>query len=165
MLTCIIRRPLVHWDTAVEAADAITQLFSSGKSVVICIIGTNRKTTRRSFERHLGHTGNTLAANNSFSHGIPVYTGDKVPGTLECHWKATESPLAQVRGYNIYIGGHRYSYKIRKIIFTSNFLCILWFFSDCFFLIMQPRGEFRKPERRSTRDKGNRGTSNKSTCN
>ena len=42
--------------------------------------------------------GNTLAASNSFSSGIPVYNGVLIPGTLECHWTITELPLGQGRG-------------------------------------------------------------------
>ena len=43
------------------------------------------------------HTGNTLATNNSFSSGIPVYTRVLIPGTLDCHWITTALPLTQGR--------------------------------------------------------------------
>ena len=55
-------------------ADASTQWCPSGEPVLICIIGTHWKTTGKPLEDHLKHTGNTLATNNSFSNGIPVYT-------------------------------------------------------------------------------------------
>ena len=65
-------RPLelqVHWDvTGTTLADASTQWCPSGDPVLICIIGTP-------LEDHWKHTGNTLATNNYFSSGIPVYTG------------------------------------------------------------------------------------------
>ena len=79
VLICIIGRPLepqVHWDaTGTTLADASTQWYPSGDPVLICIIGTHRKTTEKPLEDHWKHTGNTLATNNSFSSGIPVYIG------------------------------------------------------------------------------------------
>ena len=68
--------PQVHWDvTGTTLADASTQWYPSGDPVLICIIGTHWKTTAKPLEDHWKHTGNTLATNNSFSSGIPVYTG------------------------------------------------------------------------------------------
>ena len=69
--------PHVHWDaTGTTLADASTpQLCPSGNPVLICIIGTHCKTTGKPLEDHWKHIGNTLATNNYFSSGIPVYTG------------------------------------------------------------------------------------------
>ena len=93
--------PQVLWDASgTTLADASIQWCPSGDPVLICIIGTHRKTTGKPLEDHWKHTGNTLATNNSFSSGIPVYTGVYVPGTLNCHWIATGRPLAQGKGYN-----------------------------------------------------------------
>ena len=78
--------PHLHWDaTGTTLADVITQWSSSGNPVLICIIGTHR----RRLEDHWEHTENTLATNNSFSSGIPVYTGSK----FQAHWIATGLPL------------------------------------------------------------------------
>ena len=83
--------PQVHWDaTGTTLADASTQWCPSGAPVLICIIGTHWKTTGKPLEDHWKHTGNTLATNNSFSSGIPVYTG--------AHWIAPGRPLAQGKG-------------------------------------------------------------------
>ena len=98
------RTLVYHWTdyTGTALADAITQWCPSGNPVLICMIGTHWKTTgatstlgipmnhtgwcyhpvvflwQSSVNLHnwntLRHTGNTLAANNSFSSGIPVYT-------------------------------------------------------------------------------------------
>ena len=93
--------PQVHWDaTGTTLADASTQWCSSGDPVLICIIGTHWKTTGEPLEDHWKTTGSTLATNNSFPSGIPVYTGVYVPGTLDCHWIATGRPLAQGKGQN-----------------------------------------------------------------
>ena len=68
--------PQAHWDaTGTTLADASTQWCPSGDPVLICIIRTDWNTTGRPLEDHWKHTGNTLATNNSFSIGIPVYTG------------------------------------------------------------------------------------------
>ena len=68
--------PQVHWDaTGTTLSDASTQWCPSGDTVLICIIGTHWKTTGKPLEQHWKHTGSTLATNNSFSSGIPVYTG------------------------------------------------------------------------------------------
>ena len=67
-----------HWShkyTGTTLDDASTQRYPSGDPVLICIIGTHWKTTGKPLEDHLKHTGNTLVTNNSFSSGIPVYTG------------------------------------------------------------------------------------------
>ena len=74
-------------------------LTPSGVPVLICIVETHWNTTGRPLEDHLNHSGNALATNNSFSSGIPVYAGVYVSGTLDCHWIATELPLAQGKGY------------------------------------------------------------------
>ena len=96
------RRPLepqVHWDaTGTTLSDVSTRWCSSGNPVLICIIGTHWNTTGRPLEDHWKHTGNTLATNNSFPSGIPVYTRVLVPGTLDCHYIATGIPLAQGKG-------------------------------------------------------------------
>ena len=74
--TGISLEPQVHWDaTGATLADASTQWCSSGDPVLICIIGTHWKTTGKPLEDHWKHTGNTLATNDYFSSGIPVYTG------------------------------------------------------------------------------------------
>ena len=49
-------------------ADANTQWYPSGNPLLICIIRTLENHWRK-------HTGSTLDTNNSFSSGIPVYTG------------------------------------------------------------------------------------------
>ena len=68
--------PQVHWDaTGTTLADGSTQWCPSGDPVLICIIRTHWKTTGKPLEDHWKHTGNTLATNNSFSSGIPMYTG------------------------------------------------------------------------------------------
>ena len=68
--------PQVHWDaTGTTLADVSTQWCPSGDPVLICIIGTHWNTTGRPLEDHWKHTGKTLATNNYFSSGIPVYTG------------------------------------------------------------------------------------------
>ena len=67
--------PQVHWDTTgTTLADTSTQWCPSGDPVFICIIGTHLNATGKRLEDHWKHTGNTLATNNSFSSGIPVYT-------------------------------------------------------------------------------------------
>ena len=53
------------------------------------------KATWRQLEDHWKHAG----YQQFFSSGIPVYTGVKVPGTLDCHWIPTELPLAQGKGW------------------------------------------------------------------
>ena len=91
--------PQVHWDaTGTTLADGSTQWCSSGDPVLICIIGTHWKTTGKPLEHDWKTSGSTLATNNYFSSGIPVYTGVSVPGTLDCHWIATGIPLAQGKG-------------------------------------------------------------------
>ena len=68
--------PQVHWvATWTTLANASAQWCSSGDPVLICIIGTHWNTTGRPLEDHWKHTGNTLAINNYFCSGIPVYTG------------------------------------------------------------------------------------------
>ena len=70
--TGIPLEPQVHWDaTGTTLAYASTQWCPSGDPVLICIIGTHRKTTGKPLEDHWKHT----AYQNSFSSGIPVYTG------------------------------------------------------------------------------------------
>ena len=92
--------PQVHWDaTGTTLADVSTQWCHSGNPVLICIIGTRWKTSGKQLDDHWKHTGNTLATNNSFSSGIPVYTRVYVPGTLDCHWIASGRPLAQGKGF------------------------------------------------------------------
>ena len=50
--------PQVHWDaTGTTLADASTQWCSSGDPVLICIIGTHWKTSRKPLEDHWKHTG------------------------------------------------------------------------------------------------------------
>ena len=67
--------PQVHRDaTGTTLADASTQWCPSGYPVLICVIGTHWNTTGRPLKDHWKHTGNTLATNNYFSSGIPVYT-------------------------------------------------------------------------------------------
>ena len=82
VLICIVEhagRPLepqVHWDaTKTTLADTSTQWYPNGDPVLIFIIGTHWNTIGRPLEDHWKHTGNTRATNNSFSSGIPVYTG------------------------------------------------------------------------------------------
>ena len=68
--------PQVHWDTTgTTLADASTECFPIGDPVLICIIGTHWMTTGKPLENHWKTTGSTLATNNYFSSGIPVYTG------------------------------------------------------------------------------------------
>ena len=82
--------PQVHWvATRTTLADASTQWCPSGDPVLICIFGTHWKTTGKPLEDHWKHTESTLATNNSFSSGIPVYTGSK----FQAHWIATGLPL------------------------------------------------------------------------
>ena len=107
--------------TGTTLADTSTEWCSSDDPVLICIIGTHWKTTgaTSTLACHWNHTGgwssvnlhnwNTLedhwkatgrpleaqwkhtGNNNSFSSGIPVYTGVYVSGKLDCHWKTTGS--------------------------------------------------------------------------
>ena len=51
------------------------QWCPSDDQVLICIIETHWKATGKSLEHHRKTTGSTLATNNYFSCGIPVYTG------------------------------------------------------------------------------------------
>ena len=69
--------PQVHWDaTRTTLAHASTKWCPSGDPVLICIIGPHLKTTTgKPLEDHWKTTGSTLATNNYFSSGIPVYTG------------------------------------------------------------------------------------------
>ena len=63
--------PQVHWDaTGTTLADASTHWCPSGDPVE-----THCNTTGRPLEDYWKHTGNTMATNNSFSNGIPVFTG------------------------------------------------------------------------------------------
>ena len=67
--------PQVHWDaTGTTLADASTQWCPSGDPALVCIIGTHWKTIGKPLEDHWKTNGSTLASNNSFSSGIPVYT-------------------------------------------------------------------------------------------
>ena len=82
VLICIVG---IHWKTTGATSTlgrhwnhtgaASNQWCPNGDPVLICTIGTHWNTTGRPLKDHLKHTGNTLATNNSFSSGIPVYTG------------------------------------------------------------------------------------------
>ena len=87
----------IHKYTGMPLEPHWLMLTPSGVPVLICIVETHWNTTGRPLEDHLNHNGNTLATNKSFSSGIPVYAGVYVSGTQDCHWIATELPLAQVR--------------------------------------------------------------------
>ena len=87
--------PQVHWD-AIETtlADASTQWCPNGNPVLLCIIGTHWKTTRKPLEDHWKHTGNTgyqhffLQWHSSVHWGLSSrHTG--LP--LDNHWKTIGS--------------------------------------------------------------------------
>ena len=80
--------PQVHWDaTGTTLADASTQWCSSGDPVLICIIGTHWKTTRKPLEDHWKHTGIS-----------PVLFQCTLGSKFQAHWIATGRPLAQGKG-------------------------------------------------------------------
>ena len=64
--------PHIYWDAiGTTLADASTQWCPSDDPVLICIL----EHTGRPLKSHWKTTGSTLATNNSFSSGIPVYNG------------------------------------------------------------------------------------------
>ena len=87
--------PQVHWDaTGTTLVDASTQWCSSGDPVLICIIGTHWKTTRKPLENHWKTTGSTLASKIL----SPVAFQCTLESKCQAHWIATGRPLAQGKG-------------------------------------------------------------------
>ena len=77
VLICIIGLE-DHWSqkyTRMPLEPHWLMLAPSGAPVLIYIIGTHWQITGKPLEDHWKLTGNTLAPNNFFSSGIPVYTG------------------------------------------------------------------------------------------
>ena len=86
--------PQVHWDaTGTTLADASAQWCSSGDPVLICIIGTHRKTTgaTSTLGCHWNHTGWCLhPVVSRWRSSVNLHNWN----TLEDHWKTTGSTLA-----------------------------------------------------------------------
>ena len=85
--------PQVHWDAiGTTLADASTQWCSSGDPVLICIIGTHRKTTEATSTLgcHWNHIGWCLhPVVSQWRSSVNLHNWN----TLEHHWKATGTPL------------------------------------------------------------------------
>ena len=85
--------PQVHWDaTGTTLADVSTQWCSNRDPVLICIIGTHRKTTgaTSTLGCHWNHTCWCYQpVVIQWCSGVNLYNGN----TLEYNWKATGRPL------------------------------------------------------------------------
>ena len=82
--------PQVHRDaTGTTLADASTQWCSSGHPVLICIIGTQWKTTGKPLEDQWNTTGSTLATKILSPVAFQCTLGSK----CQAHWIATGLPL------------------------------------------------------------------------